>query len=253
MSQRPLLIEFMGLPGAGKTTLAQFVLEELTAAGYRCFALNRLDEPEPIEKRKGGLTSKLRTAGGVLVSTLRYRLIAGSAWAYTRQIRPFNLNSFRRYFVLLTRLDLLRRLMRGPYDILLLDQGLLQSIWSLSATGEPPRDDCQLETLLQAIHAELSPLIVGVHVGADLAVERVTTRPTRRSRFDTIPASQASSLLRRQKDVISRILSLSAGLQEASCLDVNGSRPPDQNVRLIVPFIQKARPVVHRMTQVTTG
>lgn len=241
MRTRPLLIEFMGLPGAGKTTLAQLVLQDLSAAGYHCFALSRLDAPEAIEKRKGGLFSKLKTLCGLLFSSLLYGSIARSAFLYTLHVRPFNLGSLRRLIVLLTRLDFMRRLAHSPYDIVLLDQGLLQNVWSLSVTGEPPTDDRYLRRLLEAIHDEFSPLVVGVHVGADLATERVTTRPTMRSRFDTLPADHAGSLLARHKDVISKILSLSASLQEDGCLDVNGGRPPDQNVRIIVPFIQRAR------------
>jgi hypothetical protein len=231
----------MGLPGAGKTALAQLVLEELTRAGYRSFALSRLDAPETIEKRKGGLFSKFKTLSGLLLSSFLYGSIARSAFLYSLHVRPFNLASLRRFITLLGRLDFIRGLVRSEYEIVLLDQGLLQNVWSLSATGEAPRDDHYLVRLLQAIHDEFSPLIVGVHVGADLATERVTTRPTMRSRFDTLPASRTQSLLARQQDVISKILDLSASLQEDACLDVNGGRPLDQNVRIIVPFICRAR------------
>ncbi|MGE5251974.1 MAG: hypothetical protein ACM3QS_17350 [Bacteroidota bacterium] len=248
MKRQPLLIEFIGLPGAGKTTIAQRVKAELEGQGYRCFGLSSIDSPEAVEKKKGGPFNKVKTLSRTLLSCLIYREIAASALSYTLRVRPLDRRTLRRLVTLLSRLDFTGGLVRSDYDILLLDQGLLQNIWSIAVSGDPPEDETHLKRLLKSVLDQFSPLIVGVHVGADLAADRVTTRRTMRSRFDRMDASRTEPLFVKYQDVISRILSLSADIQEEACLDVNGGKPPEQNVQLIVPFIQQARPALQPAT-----
>ena len=117
-----LVVEFIGLPGAGKTTIAQTAIEELTVAGYRCFSLSTLSEPESIEKRSGGFFSKLKTLYHFVLSCAGYRKFAANSLLFTINVRPLSLVNLRRFLILLVRLKSMRTLMESNYDLIILDQ-----------------------------------------------------------------------------------------------------------------------------------
>ena len=47
----PLIVEFTGLPGAGKTTITNAVISELTKEGYDCFPSRTLDNSKTVERK----------------------------------------------------------------------------------------------------------------------------------------------------------------------------------------------------------
>lgn len=241
MNKPPIVVEFIGLPGAGKTTIAQNAIENLTAAGYRCFGLSTLDRPESSEKAKGGLISKLRMLKQFAIACLMYRHIAIYAFLYTMQVRPLSYINLRRFLVLLARLDFMTTLMDRDYDFIILDQGLLQYIWSIAVTGEGPKNDKYLARVLKSILDEISLFVIMVDVETDLAIERIVSRPTMRSRFDHMPASKAQAILSRHKEIFSQIVDSANTFRDTGYLNVNGSQPIKQNVGLIVPFIEQSR------------
>lgn len=237
----PLVIEFIGLPGAGKTTIAQMVIEELTVAGYQCFSLSTLSSPESIEKRRGGLISKMRTLYQFTLSCVKYRHLARNAFLYTLHVNPFSLVSLRRFFNLLVKLSFIETLMKSNYDLLILDQGLLQNIWSIATTGEQPDNDKYLERLLKNILDEISPFVILVDVESEIAHERIARRPTMRSRFDQMSPSKAEAMLAKHRSVFEQLVDLADKFRETGFINVSGSQPISQNVSLIVPFIKQAR------------
>lgn len=237
----PLVIEFIGLPGAGKTTIAQIAIEELTAAGYRCFSLSTYSDPESVDKKSGGFFRKLKTLYHFALSCAVYRQFAVNALLYTIHVKPFSLVNLRRFLILLVRLKFMRTLMNGNYDLIVLDQGLIQYIWSIAVTNEQPNNDKYLERVLKSILDEISLFVIIVDVEAELAIERITRRPTMRSRFDRMSSSEAEAMLSRHKDVFAQIVDSADKFRKTGYLNINGSQPIKNNVGLIVPFIERAR------------
>ena len=236
----PLVIEFIGLPGAGKTTIAQNVIEELTVAGYRCFGLSTVSNPESIEKKSGGFFGKLQTLYHFLRSCVMYRRLAIHALLYTWQVNPFNLVGLRRFFILIVRLNYIKTVMNENYDLLVLDQGPIQNVWSIATTGRQPKSDKYLQQLLKSILDEVSPLVIKVEIETDLAHARITKRPTMRSRFDRMSPSMAEALLSRHGMVFAELVDLIDRFKGTSHLNVHGDQPVQTNTNLIVPFIKQA-------------
>lgn len=240
LNKPSLVIEFIGLPGAGKTTIAQNAIESLTTVGYHCFGLSTLDKPEGSEKAKGGLFSKLRSLKQFAIACLMYRRIAFYAFVYTLQVKPFSLINLRRFFVLMARLRFMMTLMKDDYDFIILDQGLIQYIWSIAVTGERPKNDKYLARLLKSILDKISLFVIMVDIETELAVERIFNRPTMRSRFDHMSPSKAQVLLSKHQEIFTQIVDSTGKFHDTGYLNVNGSQPIKQNVGLIVPFIEQA-------------
>lgn len=239
LNKPSLVIEFIGLPGAGKTTIAQNAIESLTTDGYRCFGLSTLDKPESAEKAKGGFLSKFRSLKQFAIACVRYRQIACDAFMYTMQMKPFSFINLRRFFVLIARLRFMVTLMKDDYDFIILDQGLLQYIWSIAVTGERPKNDKYLARLLKGILDEIPLFVIMVDIETEMAVERLVNRPTMRSRFDHMSPSKAQVLLSKHKEIFTQIVDSAGKFQKTGYLNVNGSQPIKQNVGLIVPVIEQ--------------
>lgn len=237
----PLVVEFVGLPGAGKTTIAHQVIDELTARGYRCFGHSTLSSPEGREKRSGGVSSKLSTLGRLVSSCLAHRRIAADALDYTVRVNPLGILGLQRLLKFLIRLDFVRELMEGDYDVLVLDQGPIQNLWSIATTGRAPASSDQLARVLRDVLDEVRPHVVLVDVEPDLAFERVAVRSTMRSRFDRMPPSEAEALLARHGALFGRLVELAEGFAATGFLRVDGRHAVEKSASLIVPFIERAR------------
>lgn len=241
MSIRPLVIEFIGLPGAGKTTIAQNTIENLSADGYSCYGLSTLDNPESLEKEKGGLFSKLRMLYYFSISCVLFWRFAINALLFLMQLRPFSLVNLRRFLILLVRLKSVRALMDGNYDFIILDQGLIQYIWSMAVTGEQQINSKYLELVMKSILDEIPLFVIMVDIETELAINRIVSRPTMRSRFDRISPSEAKVILSKHREMFTQIVYSADTFRETGYLNVNGNQPVKENVGLIVPFIEQAR------------
>lgn len=234
----PLIIEFIGLPGAGKTTIVQHMFAELTTAGYQCFSLSSFDNPEPVEKNKGGILSKSKTLVHFLSACLTNPGIARHAFIYAWQVKPRNFENLRRLVVLMARLNYFQTILRKNYDLILLDQGILQYIWSIAVNGKPPEDSRHLQSLLKGVLNTVPSFVVHIDVDVDLAVERIQQRPTARSRFDRMSPMQVSELLTEYNRIFARIINAADYFQDTGFLYINGSQPIHSSVDRIIPFIE---------------
>ncbi len=168
MKNQPLVIEFIGLPGAGKTTTAQIVIDKLSAAGYRCFGLSTLDKPEALEKEKGGLDNKLKMLTLFVYSCIVHTQITIDMLLFVLQVRPISATNFRRFVLLMVRLTHLKSQMNDGFDFIILDQGLIQSLWSIVVTGEQPAARQYLERVLNGILDEVPLFVIMIDVETEL-------------------------------------------------------------------------------------
>jgi thymidylate kinase len=241
LSSQPLLVEFIGVPGAGKTTIAQVAIENLNASGYRCFGLSTLDKPETKEKLKGGILSKLRTTFQFALSCIIYPRIAIDALRFVMQVKPVNFNTIQRYILFMARLKFFSSLIEEDFDFIILDQGLIQYIWSIAVSGEEPTSDRYLAQLVNSLLDEMPLFVILVDIETELAIERIVNRPTMRSRFDRMAPSMAEVWLSTHKEVFSKIIESTGEFKSTGYLNVSGDQPVNTNIGLIIPFIQQAR------------
>jgi len=239
-NRRPLLVEFTGLPGAGKTTIARALLPELARAGYRCVVPGRLGAPPEAAPEGSSTLGKLGTLGGLISVSAGNPSAFFRTLAYAWGVAPKNLVTLRRMKTLLVRLRLIQGAMGADCDLVVLDQGLIQNVWSITAAGEPPERERGLRPLVESLLVELSPLIVLVDIDVERAVERIGGRPTMDSRFDRMPAARAAALLERHREILERIVRRAVALPTVRCLRVDGGRPPEENVPLVMEQVTTA-------------
>lgn len=241
MNKQPIVIEFIGLPGAGKTTTAQIAIDKLSRVGFRCFGLSTLDKPETLEKKKGGLYSKLKMLNLFVYSCIFHSRIAADALIFVLNVRPIRATNIRRFVQLIARLPQLGNQMKDGYDFIVLDQGLIQAIWSIVITGEHPAANRYLERVLTSILEEFPLFVIMIDVETELAIDRIISRPTMRSRFDRMSALEAETVLSKHKELFEQIVQSTDKFEDTGYLNINGTRPVLENVDLIVPFLLEAR------------
>ncbi|MGB5715362.1 MAG: hypothetical protein WBM44_31175, partial [Waterburya sp.] len=130
---KPLIVEFVGLPGAGKTTVSQQVALKLRERG-----LQIVFRDEILKQWHG--ENVLQKAIQLVPDNLNHWNILINSLTFALQVKPINQQSFSKaakIFTNVKRNDAVAR--TKDCEIILLDQGLLQETWSVSITGSPPQ------------------------------------------------------------------------------------------------------------------
>ena len=132
-----MIVEFLGLPGAGKSTLSQLAAEALAERGIAVECANRM-----LGSEVGPTRRWLRKSGCVIDGLVCAPHDLGNAIRSVNRTRQRSLSEFlHTTFNWLLVTALVRRAARSP-KVVLLDQGVAQALWSigLSAQGEAWQD-----------------------------------------------------------------------------------------------------------------
>lgn len=228
----PLIIETVGLPGAGKTTVVERTLEVLRARDYR--VLSRRDLPGLL-MAKGGLVRRGRLAARLVSFGFRRPRLLASAVAVCRGKRSLNLP---RAYDLATSELYLEEIARTDVDIVLLDQFLLQSLWSAALSRgicEPTRH-CAFISEVQA----LTPFsVVHLRVDIDTALSRIEARPTSGSRFDRLEPQEARRLLVSRARLLEELVACST----TPPFELDAKESADVLAQRLVSFVER---MMHR-------
>ena len=189
--RRPFVVEFLGLPGAGKSAVCRCVAARLRARGIAV--------AEPIgvlaqTRRQGasGALKRLRKALTVARECLAHPGASlGSVRAIAASLQPSPVVSTRLALNWLLLRSLLRASRRAP--VALFDQGLLQALWSIALEGR--NGIGRLATAL-AGSRDLPDAVVVVECGPDVAAARLASRHGRESRADRWSAQDHARFLR---------------------------------------------------------
>lgn len=189
-NQTSLAVEFVGLPGAGKTTVSERVGKRLRADGIQLVMRN-----EVLEKwHQASVYEKLfqlfparpdhwRILLSSLIFALQVRPI--SWWSISKAIKTFS-NIKRNDTVAETE----------DYQLILLDQGPMQEAWSVMMAGELSRSK-YLKREITLLADKRPTVIVYFKLDIDTAISRIQERPTKQNcPFDLMsPIKAQSSLL----------------------------------------------------------
>jgi thymidylate kinase len=234
----PLVVEFVGLPGAGKTAVAERLGAALTQRGISWGS----------RKDVGGQKVRRSTHyAGLALYYLRHPVELqaalqlgqrGSSRMWARIYQAVKYVSVWSYRLTLAR--------PGGYQVLILDQGPVQDAWSLLLRG-PWRDGMVQEAVSRVILTSgLSHALVYFDLPVEVAVQRIAQRPTRESRFDRLePPETARQLAREGK----RLEQLYAGVVQTTgtvhCR-LNATQPLEQSCAELEGFIAAIQPGVPR-------
>lgn len=239
VTMAPVYFEFTGLPGAGKTTISKAVAHKLTGMNYKYYVNSSVSKTHIVgQVGFGRIFNKLETFYDLISSCILYKYVALNALICAIQTRPLSLVSFLRAAKLLIRLNFIKTIMRENYDLVILDQGLLQYMWSISAIDNPLPEKHFIR-LLKSLVAEISLAIVLIEIDVDIAIERINNRPTMTSRFDKMPLKKTEKLLMKQQDFFKQVVNWSGDLKDIRYLVVDGNHSVKKNTNTIVNFIEQ--------------
>ncbi len=176
---RSAIIELFGTPGAGKSTLARAAADgpDLGSSAALTASWKRLPR---IRKAALVTSAFLHPAAVSATAQLALRAPLANADALVRLARL---------------LPKSRRLRLHRDQLLLLQEGLLQDLWSiLYSAGRTEPDRASLMPVLRQIYAGLDVRVVHIDVDAGTAFERIRMRAEGASRFDRFSEAE----LRRQ-------------------------------------------------------
>ena len=231
MSESPLIVEFVGLSGAGKTTVANRIIAQMRSQGRAC-AGRRLIVGRGVNRavhctRVAAFNLRSRQH---LPSALRYGL-AVQPFRTSRVIEALKLSSWAYRFNIARAMSL---------PLVILDQGVVQQAWSTLLDGQL-RDERVLCAVLENVicSAPVSFAYVYFDVAVEVALRRIESRPKMRSYFDRMEPAAARRLLMTYKGHLERILSYAVDLTNAPCHRVDGDRSLDENCDDVVRFVDQ--------------
>ena len=178
-----IIVEFMGLPGAGKSLLVAGLAAELGALGVdartRSYGSGR----------RGG---RLRRAGAKMGSVVFGLLVAprSTVRCLVAIVRSGQQNPFDvvRLWVNWAALAAAIRRARSLGTLTILDQGVFQLLWSVCLSGRP---GCLIKVAGPVLHPLLPDLLVVVDSSPATAMHRAALRPRSPGRLD--PSSLTAS------------------------------------------------------------
>lgn len=224
-----MVVEFVGLPGAGKSTLAARLIEELRAQGYDCAGreLLRSKEGGLLAGRSARLRFWWRHFGLVRSTALTVVAVgAGGAEALRHAAR---LGRWASGF---------ERLTNSGHQIILLDQGVVQQAWSSLFRAASGRS--RLLQLLDLILRDARPRLAFVYcdVPLEVALQRIAARPEGKSTFDDMDQAEARRLLASHSRDLRELFAHSVDTVQAPHLTVDTSRDLAESCRSVIDFVK---------------
>jgi len=172
-----VIVELCGLPGAGKTSLAEAVAGVELGFPLARPALGIAPEVARGRRlvRKFGLVAGEATRRPVMEARIALRL--------ARSGQPGPGQAASRWVQWASTQSLLRKA-RGADQVHLFDEGVLQALWSLSLRGDP---SATLATLSRSVGRWTSPdLVIVVDPPVELVADRLRDRPSAHSRLQRL-------------------------------------------------------------------
>lgn len=178
-----VIIEFFGMPGAGKSVLAEQLTWVMSEQGEPARLITRAVAPTvgvPLRYMRKGL---MAASQGMRQPFAAVRVLL----ALSRSGQGGRSQVLRRWLELMVTQTIMRR--SKPQEMAILDQGLLQAIWSIGIHGSYQGP---IETLAATSSAwQLPDLIVVVQVPPAQIASRLDARTSRHSRLQHLdPADQ---------------------------------------------------------------
>ena len=181
MSSGPLVVEFCGLPGSGKSAVASHTCRAMRSEGVDAYVADlpvSAAAPRPARVlRRGGLALR-QVAGGPGDAARAARVVAAT--------RPSRWDGAALLAQLLAVQELTARARRGD-RVALLEEGIVQTLWSVGLRSSVDRQDRLVDWLALTTRADV---VVLVDAPTGTVLDRLAARRSRHSRTQRLAPDQ---------------------------------------------------------------
>jgi hypothetical protein len=202
------VIEFVGLPGAGKSTIARALPTSWPTS-------RNTDLPVlPLPRRLN-----------------LYR----AALPFVMSLRPLEVEDAARLGKLAAELRLYERPAPGP---LVIDQGMIQKLWSI-LYGRRCHGVAELERLVVALGPSAPDLIVRLGTPPDIAAERLATRNGGNSRLQKLASREMKMALVTGRTVYATLMDLYGNHSASRVLELSGTDAVEASAARVVAAVEE--------------
>lgn len=177
-------IEFLGLPAAGKTTLARRLLHSDLAAGRNIF-MPWKGYPITFGEKLEKLQRDINSAGKYLLGRPAKSFDIWCTCARFRQ--PSYVRQIRTFLNCLRAESLAKKLLISGIsgDLILFDQGVFQAVWSLALESPMGSRGAQIEEFAEDLldMLTLPDMVVRLDTPIDVIPDRLVSEPDEHRRF----------------------------------------------------------------------
>ncbi len=227
---RTLILEFVGLPGAGKTSVAEQLIPLLRSRGIAC-ADRQLVFP--------GSPSRAVRYAKLAAFAARHPRILLSTLAYALAVRPVTSERMRCALTLLIWAHRLKMPRTRRFSLVLLHEGLVHNAWCVLLRGTLWSDNAQRAAVRNALSCVGLPFaFVYLDVALDVAIERVGSRSTT-PLFNMSNRQESERLLVAHGPHLKRIFRHALEVTGAPYLQVDASRPMEEVCAEVVSFVDR--------------
>lgn len=194
----PLIIEFVGLPCAGKTTNAKKLVKYLREKGLNIPEISQLQK---LKASRGINAQQIIVNFQFLFFLIRRIGLFSNILGYSFQVKPFNKKRLSRALILLKTLFVIEKNYWKGYEYIVLEEGIIQNIWSINLFTQEKNNSYNNFPF----HKLKKFLNVVVYLDEDIEkiLDRLGKRPKKKtgSRFNLMPRDVARrNLLENQND-----------------------------------------------------
>lgn len=230
----PFVLEFIGLPGAGKTAMAARLVSELRARG-----ITYVERRTPRRPGDRTIVRRIRRVAALL----RERRFTLASLRFAASVRPLSLGRLVRALRLTGWARQFHSYATSGVDVVVLDQGPLQDVWSLTVPSRRWNEPAMQAIVRRLLHTpRLGRALVYVDVDVETAAERLHRRRGSRSRFDRLSPAQMRAWLDTYERALTSVFEYAGQVTKAPCLRVDGTLPVDEVARNVARFLDDVLP-----------
>lgn len=177
-----IVYEFIGLPGAGKTTYCNALKHNI---GF----LSRKEIASYINSK--GLLWKIKTFVKFIIKN--YMLVL---WLFKYIVRNWNgdFNAFKRLYDLLKSASCVwHYINKAKSKLVILDQGMIQDIWAIMLYTKNDKQE-YLEKIIQYIITEFKLKFIFIQTDVESSVDRITKRRGLACEFDLMEKGKIENI-----------------------------------------------------------
>lgn len=235
MKNRVVFLEFNGIPGSGKTTLSDRVIENMKGASYTVESYHQLIK----KPTRNNLKRLVRYLFSIKLSSFK---IGYLALMYLITNKKFNHENGLRVISLIVLFNFYqKKSLANDEEVILVDQGLVQQMVSMLFESELIAEKYVKKLIRYTQKKDMGIFIVNIDLDINESFERLTKREGNISRIQKLKKDTAMHTLIMQQNNFNKIRKIIRELDLES-IAVNTQGSIETNVLLLENYIKGMKP-----------